>query len=233
MRILTRNILQKYTTLTMTNEDVNYSKDNFLNNMLEEYSKASSTSSTITLSFDKDVTVNSIFFGYHNASSIVFTFKDSIGSVLLTESFSTPDIYAKKYIEKITTIREIVIDLISTNNVFIGNISCGEYTQLYNVALPITVEHKDTSVFSLTEGGQSLYRTGITLQSFNIDCVKITDDQVNSFETAYSYVHKGRTFWMDRNEDLDGQLFGIFDSNYRTTRVNTLTNLSLSFTEAK
>jgi len=234
MRILTRNIIEENSSISMTNVDTSFPVENVYSNMLEEIMQASTNSTLITISFDEDVTVNAIFFGFHNASNATFVFKDSSGITLSTISFVTPQIYEKQYISKLTTIRTIEITMNTTEAyLFIGNISCAEYTQLHNIRLPMTVEHIDTSMFSQTYGGQFLYRTGITLQSFNVDCDKITDAQLAEFEAAYAEVHKGKAWWMDRNEELDAQIFGAFDANYHTTRRNTLTDLSFSFKESR
>lgn len=234
MRIMTKNILEDNSTIVMTNVDVNYPIKNIYSNMLEEIAQASTSSTLITISFAVDKIVNAIFFGYHNASNATFVFKNSAGAILNTVIFSMPDVYTKQYISELTAVRSVEITLTTSEiYLFVGNISCGKYTQLYNVRVPMTIEHIDTSVFSQTNGGQFLYRTGITVQSFNVDCDNIEDEYVSEFKEAYANVHKGKIFWMDRNEDLNTQILGAFDANYHTTRINTLTDLSFSFKEAK
>ncbi len=234
MRIATRNIIAENSSIVMTNTDPNYPVENVYSNMLEEVMQAAGNTTVITVSFNTDQVVDVIFFGFHNASTATFVFKDIGGSTLDTIVFTTPQVYAKDYINKLDTVRSIEITL-STSEAYllIGNLFCGEYTQLHNMRLPMTVEHVDTSVFGQTYGGQFLYRTGITLQSFNVDCDKLPDDKLAEFELAYSKVHKGKTWWMDRNEELDTQIFVAFDANYHTTRRNELTDLSFSIKESR
>ena len=234
MRILVNNIIENNSSILMSNQDTNYPVENIYTNMLEEIAKSSSSSSTIVINFSEDQSIDSIFFGWHNANSVIFTFKNSSGSVLHTETFSTPKVYAKKYVAKMTDVRSIEVSITSSDgNIFIGNISLGLYTQIYNVKAPISVSHIDTSKFEQSNGGQALYREGITLESFNVNCFKLTDDQVADFKTAFSYVHKGKTFWMDRNEDLDTMTWGFFNKDFNTSRIDTLTSLSFSFMEAR
>jgi len=234
MRIMTRNVIEENSSIVMTNIDPNYPIENVYSNMLEEIMQSSDSNTVITVAFDIDKIIDSIFFGYHNASNVTFVFKNSAGSTLGTEIFAFPQIYDKEYITKLSTVRSIEITMSTSEQyLFIGNIACGKYTQMYNVRVPMTVEHVDSSIFSQTNGGQFLYRTGITLQSFNVDCDKITDEQVAEFEAAYSYVHKGKTWWIDRTEDQDNQMLCAFDANYHTTRRSTLTDLSFSIKESR
>ena len=234
MRILTRNIIAENSSIVMTNVDPNYVVTNIYSNMLEEIMQSSGNSTLITIAFSEDKIVDSIFFGYHNASNVTFVFKNSGGSTLDTVIFTNPTVYDKEYISKLTTVRSIEITL-STSETYlmIGSVSCGEYTQMHNVRLPMIVEHVDTSVFGQTYGGQFLYRTGITVQSFNVDCDKLTDEEFEEFEDAYAWVHKGKTWWMDRYEDLNKQIFCAFDANYHETRINELTDLSFSIKESR
>ncbi|RLI54166.1 MAG: hypothetical protein DRP09_13775, partial [Candidatus Thorarchaeota archaeon] len=179
MRIMTKNIIEDNSTISMTNVYVNYPVENIYSNMLEEIAQSSSNSTVITINFTSDQSADSIFFGFHNASNITFVFKNSVGSTIGTETFVNPTVEDKLYFTKLTTIRAIEVTMTTgESTVFVGNISVGVYTQLYNIVLPMTVEHVDTSVFSQTNGAQFLYRTGVTVQSFNVDCDKITDAQL-------------------------------------------------------
>ncbi len=234
MRIMTRNVIEENTSITMTNEDVNYPIEALYSNILEEIVQASGNNTLFTISFDEDKIIDSIFFGFHNASNVTFVFKDSGGGILDTVVFTNPEVNAKEYITQLTIVRSIEVTLTTGETyLLIGNISCGQYTQLHNIRLPMLVEHIDTSIFAQTNGAQFLYRTGITVQSFNVDCDKITDSWFDNFKDAYAYVHKGKTWWMDRTEEQDKQIFGAFDANYHSTRVNTLTDLSFSFKEGR
>ena len=234
MRILARNVIEENSSISMTNSDTSYPVENVYSNMLEHIAQASGASTVVTIAFSEDKIVDSIFFGYHNASSVTFVFKNSGGSTLDTVVFTNPQVNAKEYIDELSTVRSIEITLTTSESVvYFGNLSCGVYTEIYNVRLPITVEHMDSSLFSQTSGGQFLTRPGFVLQSFTIECHKITDEQVLEFQSAWNYVHKGKTFWMDRTEDTEQQIFGAFTSNYTTTRIDELTELIVSFKEAK
>jgi len=234
MRILTNNIIESHDGIGMTNSDINYPVENIYDNALEAICKASTGSSVITIAFASDQIVDSLFFGFHNLSSTVFVFKNSVGTVLDTVTFSSPASNAKEYIDELTTVRSIEITLTSSEVLaFIGGVSCGKYAEVYNVRLPIEVEYVDSSAYTQTSGGQFLYRTGFILQAFTVESMKIDDDQVDEFIAAFSYVHKGKTFWMDRTEDTEDQMFCAFVSNYLTTRINELTLLRFSVKEAK
>ena len=235
MRIMTNNIIANNSSILMTQPNTSYPVSNIYNNMLEDTAQAASGTTTITIIFDTDQIVDTILFGYHNAATVIFVFKDSSDQVIHTETFSYPQLYTKKYINKLTTVRKIEITLTTSEAyIFIGNIFCSNYVQMHNVRLPIDVEYTDTSVYEQTLGGQMLYREGITLQSFTVNCDKLTDAQIAEFKAAYDVVHQGKCWWMDRYEDLvDEPIYGAFSTNYHTIRINTLTNLSFAFKEAR
>jgi hypothetical protein len=234
MRILTRNVIEENSSISMTNSDVSYPVANVYSNMLEEIAQSAGNNTDITINFSTDKTIDSIFFGYHNASSAIFVFKNSTGTTLDTIPFSFPNTNAKQYIDELTTVRSIEVSLVTTEtNLYIGNIACGKYTEIYHVMLPITVEHMDSSLYSQTSAGQFLTRQGFILQSFAVECHKLTDEELAEFQAAFLYVHKGKTFWMDRTEDTEHQLFGAFDSNYLTTRIDELSELKFTFKEGK
>jgi len=236
VKILTHNILEDNSTIVMTNADANYPVENIYSNMLEELAQANASSTVITIDFTADQIVDCLFLGMHNASSIIAVFKNSAAATLGTVTLTLPTVFEKRYIDTLTTVRSIEITLTAAvDEIFIGNFSCGEHTELHNVRQPMTVEHKDTSMFNQTLGGQTMYNTGITLQSFNVDLEKLTDTQVTAFKAAYAQVHKGKCFWLDRYNDIETEdaIYGIFDANFHTTRNRRLTDLSFSFTEAK
>lgn len=236
MRIMTNNIIQQNSAISMTNQDTNYPIENLYSNMLEEILQASDNTTTITVTLDEDFVVNSIFFGYHNVTSMTVVLKTAADATIDTIVFSSPEQFTALYVTERTNVAKLVITLTTTAiYVFMGNLSIGDYIQLHNVVVPFTVEHRDTSIFSQTDGGQVLFKTGITLQSFNVDCDKLSDETLLEFKEAYAFVHKGKCFWLDRYEDIltDEPVYGMFDASYHTTRKHTLTDLSFSFTEAK
>lgn len=234
MRILTNNIVANNTSISMTNSDINYPVENIYDNALEAKAQASTNTTAITAAFDTEQSINSIFFGFHNATVVTFVFKDSGGGTLDTVVFTNPIANAKEYIDELTNVRSIEITLSTAETyIFIGGIACGIYTEVYNVRLPIAVEHIDSSLWSQTSGGQFLFRTGFTLQGFTVDCAKISDEEVDAFMLAFSYVHKGKTFWLDRTEDQNKQIFCAFVSNIITVRIDEQTDLTFTIKEAK
>ena len=118
---------------------------------------------------------------------------------------------------------------------YIGSISLGLYTQLYNIGSPINIEYVDNSNFVQTDGGQILYFTATRLKSFDVSLNKNEDEWIEALLVAYDYVHKGKTFWLDRNEDLSTRqpTFGIFASNINTIEGNEFIDASFSFLEAR
>jgi hypothetical protein len=235
MRILTRNMIEENSSIAMTNPDGNYPVANIYANMLEDITQASAASSVITVTWAADISVDSFFLGYHNLSSITVVFKDSGGGVLSTTVIAFPGTEVKQYITELTTVRSVEISLVSAvSAAFLGGFSCGNYTQLHNVGKPIKIEHKDTSLFAQTDGGQVLFNTGIRLRGFPIAMNKLTEVQADAFIATYDYVHKGKGFWLDRHEDTTKKpMYAIFDSDISESEINEFTDLAISVMEAR
>jgi len=235
MRIMTRNIIEENSSISMTNADPNHPVERLYSNMLTEYAAPSGAISLITIAFAEDKIANSIFFGYHNLTDVDIVFKNSIGGTIGTVNLNYPELNMKYYMTELDTIRSIEITIETGEAIaFLGNFACGVYTQLGNVAKPRRVEYLDSTEFEQTTGGQSLYNLGTLVQSFNITLTKNTDTQLNAFIAAYMYVRKGKGYWLDRYEDivLRSPAYGIFSSNFSTEEVNDLTNINFTFTEA-
>ncbi len=235
MRLLTNNIIENASIMTMTNPDSNYPIENLISSMLEDIVKASTGTTTMTFLFDGEQEVDVFFIGYHNASNIVITFKDAVDTVLDSFTLEYPDMSIKKYIAKLTDVRQIKVELTSSDgNVFVGNIAAGVYTQCYNVNKPLRILFEDSSVFEQVDGGQTVYRKGTKLRSMDITLSKNTQQQADKFEEAYDHVGKGKPFWFDRYEHTDvPAIFGYFSSNHTTEEIDTLTTIRFSFREAK
>ena len=236
MRILTENLISESTTLIMTNPDADFPVEQLYSNMLEEIVQAATSSSTITASFDSDQTLNCLFFGYHNITSITVNFRNISDSIIDTYTLDYPAQMVRYYLtSQITGVRKIEIIITSGAIVFLGNFSCGIYTQLYNVRQPININYKITSEFEQTNGGQSLNRTGIRLANFDINLGKNTDEEHDTFFEAFDKVMIGKTFWLDRNEDIATRLpkFGIFDAEPSTNENNQFIDIATSFLEAR
>lgn len=236
MRVLTENLISESTILSMTNPDADYPVSQLYSNMLEEIIQAASSSSTITATFDSDQIVNSLFFGYHNMTSITVNFRNVSDSLLDSVIINYPEQSVKYYLTtQLTTVRKIEIIISSGDIVFLGNFSCGVYTQLYNLEQPININYKITGKFEQTNGGQLLNRKGIRLANFNIILRKNTDEQHDTFFNAFDEVMLGKTFWLDRNEDISSRLpiFGAFDIEPSTNEYNQFIDISTSFLEGR
>lgn len=237
MRVLTRNLLEEADSLTMTNPNADYPIEQIYSNMLEERLQASDITTTITAIYTNDQIVDAVYFGYHNVSSFVVTLKDSGDSIIESIEQTYPSQRSKIYFSvQRTNVRKIEIILTNAaTDVFVGGVTIGAYTQLYNIGKPINIRYKSTSAFEQTDGGQILHRTGRRFANFDILMNKVTEEQHDNFMTAYDYVLTGKTFWLDRHEDLITRLpiFGIFDTEIATSEHNEFIDISTSFLEGR
>jgi len=127
------------------------------------------------------------------------------------------------------------ITITAAATVFIGGFSFGKYTQIYNVSKPFNITHKTSAAYVQTDGGQVLFRNGIRVKTFDIGMNKLSETEYDEFFTAYDYVLTGKTFWLDRNEEVLTRqpLFGIFSSEPETSDNYAKYDISVSFLEAR
>ena len=219
----------------MTNADINFPVESLYSNYLEEIAQASGGATTITINFDTPQTMNSYFIGYHNLSNFIITLYDEFSAVLYTDTFTPDKQSIRKYITTVLNVARIELTLAASSAVFLGSFSCGIFTQLYNIVVPFNIQYVNTSKFEQTDGGQVLHRVGRRLAAFDINLAKNTDEQAEAFEEAYDEVLSGKTFWLDRNEDLDSRqpMFVFFDGDLSTSDIDEFIDLTTSVREAK
>lgn len=237
MRILTRNLLEEADTLTMTNPNADYPVEQIYSNILEEMVLATDITTTITATYTSDQIVDCIFYGYLNFYNIVIVLRDATNDIIETINQNWPEQRGRLYTtQQRTNVRKIEIILYNSGaNVFIGSVSVGAYTQLYNVLKPTRTKYKTTSKFEQTYGGQVLNRKGRRFANFDILMSQISEEYHDIFITAYDYVLTGKTFWLDRHEDLITRfpIFGIFDTEIQTSEQNERYDITISFLEAR
>lgn len=235
MRALFYNLIQDAVSVSMTNANLNYPVESCYSSLLEEYVKATDSSSVVTVLFDEDKTIDTIAFGYHNLNNISFVFKNASASVLATESVSLPLLNDIVYITELTTVRSIEITVTSADSeVMFGNISCGVYTELPNFAKP-QITYVDTGTYDTTDGGQVLSYKGTLLESYTIQLQRITKAEALAIRSAYSEIGKGITFWLDRLVEDDTALptFGCIVDDIVLYENNELVDLMMNFMEAR
>ena len=98
MRILTENLISENTTLAMTNPDADDPGSQLYSNMLEEIIQAATSSSLITATFDSDQTIDCLFFGYHNMTTITVNFKNVSDSIIATYTLNYPAQMVRYYL---------------------------------------------------------------------------------------------------------------------------------------
>ncbi len=221
--------------LSMTNLDPNYTAESLASNMLEDIVQSTGNTSLITANFENDKTIDAIFLGYHNLSVINFVFKDSASAVIATKSIAFPSPNHREYITSMNNVRYVEITIFSSTIVFVGNISLATYTDIPNVVLPMRVSHPNTTLFDQTEGAQFLFRSGVSLKEFDVNCKGTTQNAFDAFVAAFNRVSLGQTWWMDRFEETTSRdpIFGAFTAGYTDSEVNTLVDFNFPFKEAR
>lgn len=236
MRVLTRNELKYAASLVMTNPDTIYPVENLYAQFKNQRAQSSTASTTITATWTSPIVVDCMFFGKHNANSIVVNLYNDVDVLIFTETLFEPVQDCRIYFSVLDNVARMTVTLNAFDAAYLGSLSLGKYYQMKNITAGYTTEYIDTSIFEQSPGGQTAQQAGVLLRSFSIACAKINATERNAFIAAYMEVLRGGTFWLDQYEDLscadEPPLFGLFISNILETKLNGLYDLSTKFSEA-
>lgn len=211
MKVLYKNLLD-YGTVSATNENPNYPASNLTYELLRSRTllalfKATGNTSTITCTLDAVQTIDAVGVGNHNLSQLVITLKNSGGSTLGTETFTTTlatSYDSTKLIELSTSyasVKTVEVALTTTSTyVSIGGLYVGEILDMKdaNAFQPVTVSL--TSSAQVTKKGVVYGRAGISLQSMPWPMSGVTKAELDSYITMFEYCQNNRPLFVEPNE---------------------------------
>jgi hypothetical protein len=227
MRTLDSNLLNTG-TVEAAFPNPNYSIENLNDQTLKTLFQTESgqASSTITVSFDVDVSVSCLAIGNHNIDTATVTLKNSGGSTVFTKSYTTGQLsglVADYFGATYSTVRSIEFSVTTLSApVSIGGLYFGQYTQWPYANINPTVGQTHTGSTSKTRAGILSGSTGVKLESFNVsfDSVSISDQGL--INTLFEANQANKAIYLDRYEDSV--------SSYPLLFVN-ITNLEYSGTK--
>lgn len=204
IRLLYNNIADT-ATITSPGTATGYPTTNMQTDLKGQVWRSSGKSiTTITLAWNTDQTINSVFLPYTNltpTATIRFVLKNSLSNILVDSGTNTIQTIANQntklnlnqysfgmgtslryYPTSQTTVRSLEITIVDSNNpqnfMEIGRIVCGQYLQLdYNVSFGLSVDIINNSTNLRTEAGNLIVQPGITYKSinFNLDYMSVGD----------------------------------------------------------
>jgi hypothetical protein len=126
MRILFNNIALS-ASVSATNQSITYLAQKLLNPILKKRFQSTTSSSVITFSWDSDQTVDCLFYGLHNTTSLTIEIYNSASALIYSSTVSDVQDVGRLYFTQLTTARTVDITISGSNPVYIGKIGLGEY----------------------------------------------------------------------------------------------------------
>jgi len=157
MKILFKNILEKNTGITASNQSINYPVVNLLHQFLKIRYKSSTTSALITVDFDTDQSMDCFFWGFHQLTSLTLVLKNSGGGTLLTVPVSTaPNSQVDSvYFAEQTTVRSIELTVNGASGFFLGGIGAGSCYTMPNFLSTYPIGNLDSTTVISSPDGQT------------------------------------------------------------------------------
>lgn len=204
MRVLYDNLIEDYSSLTATNENASYPVGNVVNKSLHKKFQATTTTSTVTVEWAADQTVDCLAFAYHNITELTYTVKNSGGGTLETDTLTGgSDIFDGDIIyltSSYSTVRSIEFAFTGSDPFYIGYIGAGIYLQMPGFSA--SVRHSRSQIdqrfksFSGRLFGDNIGR----LKGFSVTFASSNQSELDNVLTFYDAVSTVDPFIMDLYE---------------------------------
>ncbi len=191
--------------ITNQNQNINYPCENLLHDFLELDYRASDTEDQIDIKFNKPITADSIFFGFHNLRSIMFQLYDSRERVLLDRTVNKPQQNGAEFFDSLTDVKKFKIIVSAKSGqvaALLGGIAIGD---AYTMPDPLNTwgfGFEDNSFKSSTPSGQILINQVKPLRTgeyaFRNVSLETTKEILKLYQT-----YTGSHIWVDAFEDTD------------------------------
>jgi hypothetical protein len=227
MKVLYKNLLD-YGTVTATNENLNYPASNLTYTLLRSRTllalfKATGSTSTISCALDDLQTVDALAIGNHNLSQLVITLKDSGGSSLGSETFTSASSelstdYSSTILIELSSsydnVKTIEVALTTSESyVSIGGLYVGEVLDMDNAEFAPAFNYSLTSTAELTDKGVLSGKEGVNLSSISWNMQGVSKTNLDKYITMFEYCQTNRPLFVNPYSDSSlKQWFGRISS---------------------
>lgn len=179
MRILFDNLTNK-SALSATDENLHYPVGNLKHPFIKKIFKSTANSSTVTVTFSADSSVDCCFLGFTNAASALLKLYSSTDVLLATENINTAS--SGNVFTRVSGVKYCTIGLSSTAPVYIGNIGIGESYTMPDPLSDMIPDFIDNSEQSISADGQ--------VMTNNVKWLKLIEPDffVSGFD-EYNYIY--------------------------------------------
>ena len=156
MRILFNNYVED-ATISANIVSLNYPPENLKHPYLKKRYQSLVDNATITVTFDSEKTLDCFFYGLHNMTSAEVRLYDSVDTLLLTVSISSPTANrGREYFTSTSGVAYAEIDITGGDPVYLGGIGFGQYYQNLNFLSGYPESGNPTGSRSKSASGQAL-----------------------------------------------------------------------------
>jgi len=235
MRILfTDEVLEA--TITAGDENPNYPASNIGHRFVRLRYQANGTSDTITITLAAAKSINCIFYGFHNLSSLEFRLYDAGDTLLKTVTVSSPETYGSEYFTAVDSVAYLELDVVSADVAYLGKVSCGGYYQAKDPGADWDEPVTDNSVVTESPSGQTLSTLVEPLEGFSCTVHDLSRAQWLELWELYKAVGVGATMWLDAFEndhDFKLPLYCKMDQPPDRSKSDKNFDVALSWREAR
>lgn len=220
----------KDATLSTTSENANYPLANIHDPWKRKVYRTADgvISATISVNFGKDVTINSFFIAYHNATAIEVRFYDLADTLLDTWTITNNRAHGEVLAYKAE------IELSAPVTLYVGTIFLGSSLQ-FDKEADQDMPMNSTDVATFSSDYQVAGRRGSVLRSGTVTILSLeTSEEREALEQAFIACGLIVPFFMDLWESsptMFAPLYGVFTSSLSVTHRYDGDDVSFSFTE--
>ena len=219
----------KDATITTTSENANYPLANIHDPWKRKVYRTADgvISATISVNFGKDVTINSFFIAYHNATAIEVRFYDISDTLLDTWTITNNRAHGEVLAYKAE------IELSAPVTLYVGTIFLGSSLQ-YDKEADQDMPMNSTDVATFSSDYQVAGRRGSVIRSGTVSIPILSYLEREALEQAFIDCGLIVPFFMDLWESsptMFSPLYGVFTSSLSVTHRYDGDDVSFSFTE--
>ena len=226
MKILFNNLVLSATVTALT-ADANYPATNIQSPFLRKRFQSTNATDMLTITFSALTSINSIFYGYTNASTVTARLYNSGGLIITYTGISPSKFFAD------TSVTYVEIDLIASATAYMGGVGIGKSETLDPPESFWEETFDDRSIVSESQTGQVLQEYVEPLRIYNFNVPTITRDEVRAFQLVYLKYGRGALLWLDPITDALPVIYCRLTEPIATTKNKRIYTLKLTLKEAR
>lgn len=220
MRLLFDNLAETG-GLSALYENANYPVSNLVSKFLRKRFQSLQNSDTVTLLFSSQLLIDSIFYGYTNATVTIRVYNGV--TLLSTDETSFAPVLADK----------VEFDLVATAPAYLGGIGVGLAYEMNPPTSFWDEGYTDRSIVSESQSGQVLQEYVEPLKEYAFTWELLQRAKAREFLDKYRAIGVGHTFWIAPDTDDLDWLYTRFSDAIGASKNKRQYTVSATFREAR